>query len=129
MKKYIITLSILLTINISCSENDKNDCVENKLAYVTSVNSPSNGVINEITNIEVDFGVNNGCGQFGEFIETENGNVKIIEINARYFGCICTQDAPIRTVNYEFITQIPGNHELRFKSNDTDFITVNLLIE
>ncbi|MCJ7756680.1 MAG: hypothetical protein MUP24_00930 [Gillisia sp.] len=129
MKKYIITLSILLTINISCSENDKNDCVENKLAYVTSVNSPSNGVINEITNIEVDFGVNNGCGQFGEFIETENGNVKIIEINARYEGCICTQDAPIRTVNYEFITQIPGNYELRFKSNDTDFITVNLLIE
>jgi hypothetical protein len=129
MKKYIITLSILLTINISCSENDKNDCVENKLAYVTSVNSLSNGVINEITNIEVDFGVNNGCGQFGEFIETENGNVKIIEINARYEGCICTQDAPIRTVNYEFITQIPGNYELRFKSNDTDFITVNLLIE
>ena len=55
--------------------------------------------------------------------------MKIIEINARYEGCICTQDAPIRTVNYEFITQIPGNYELRFKSNDTDFITVNLLIE
>jgi len=129
MKRYIITLGILLMLNISCSENDKNDCVVNKLAYVTSVNSPSNGVINEITSVEVDFGVNNGCGQFGEFIETENGNVKIIEIKARYEGCICTQDAPIRTVNYEFLTQIPGNYELRFKSNVTDFITVNLLIE
>jgi hypothetical protein len=71
MKKYIIALSILLTIIISCSEDVKTECVENKLAYVTSVNSPSNGVINEITNIEVGFGVNNGCGKFGEFIETE----------------------------------------------------------
>ena len=129
MKKYLIILSILLCINISCSENDNNDCIENKLAYVTSVDSPSNGVINEIINIEVKFGVGNGCGQFGEFIETENGNVKIIEVNARYEGCICTQDLPIRTVNYEFITQIPGNYELRFKSTDIDYITVNLLIE
>jgi len=129
MKKYLIILSILLSINISCSENDKNDCIENKLAYVTSVDSPTNGVINEIINIEVNFGVSNGCGQFGEFIETENGNVKIIEVNAKYEGCICTQDLPIRTVNYEFITQIPGNYELRFKSTDTDYITVNLLIE
>ena len=84
MKKYLIILSILLSINISCSENDKNDCIENKLAYVTSVDSPTNGVINEIINIEVNFGVGNGCGQFGAFIETENGNVKIIEVNARY---------------------------------------------
>jgi hypothetical protein len=129
MKKYIIIIGILLLTNISCSENDKNDCVENKLAYVASVDPPSHGVINEIINIEVNFGVSNGCGQFGEFIETENGNVKTIEVNARYEGCICTQDAPIRTVNYEFITQIPGNYELRFKSTDTDYITVNLLIE
>ena len=129
MKKYLIILSILLSINISCSENDKNDCIENKLAYVTSVDSPSNGVINEIINIEVDFQVNNGCGEFGEFIETQNGNVKIIEVKARYEGCICTDNLPIRKVNYEFITQISGNYELRFKSNENDFISVNLLIE
>ncbi|MDX1827904.1 MAG: hypothetical protein R3342_00010 [Lutibacter sp.] len=129
MKKYIIIMSVFLLANISCSENDKNDCIENKLAYVTSVDSPSSGVINEIINIEVNFGVSNGCGQFGEFIETENRNVKIIEVKARYEGCVCTQDAPIRTVNYEFATQTSGDYELRFKSNDTDYITVNLLIE
>ncbi|MDP3314059.1 hypothetical protein [Lutibacter sp.] len=130
MKKYLIFLSILLSINISCSDdNDKNDCIENKLAYVTSVDSPSNGVINEIINIEVNFQVNNGCGEFGEFIETRNGNVKIIVVKARYEGCMCTDNLPIRKVNYEFITQIPGNYELKFKSNETDFIIVNLLIE
>ncbi len=129
MKKYLIILSILLSINISCSENDKNDCIENKLAYVTSVDSPSNGVINEIINIEVNFQVNNGCGEFGKFIETQNGNVKIIEVKARYEGCICTYNLPIRKVNYEFTTQNSGNYELRFKSNETDYIKVDLLIE
>jgi len=129
MKKYLILFSMLFFINISCSENDKTDCIENKLAYVTSVDSPSNGIINEIINIEVNFQVNNGCGEFGEYIETQNGNVKIIEVKARYEGCICTENLPIRKVNYEFITQISGDYELRFKTNETDFISVNLLIE
>ena len=129
MKKYIIILSVLLSISISCSKNDKNECVSNRLGYVTSVNSPSNGIINEIINIEVNFGVNNSCGGFGEFIETQNGNVRTIEVMARYEGCFCAQYAPLITVNYEFITQNSGNYELRFKSNETDFITVNLSIE
>ena len=129
MKKYIIFLSIFLSLNISCSENDNNDCIENKLAFVTSVNSPSSGVINEIVNVEVNFQVNNGCGEFGKFIETKNGKVIIIEVNARYEGCICTDNLPIRTVNYEFKTEISGDYELRFKSTKTDFITVNLMIE
>jgi hypothetical protein len=129
MKKHLIILSILTSIFISCSDNDKNDCVEYKLAPVTSVNSPSNGITNEIVNIEVNFGVFNGCGGFGEFIETQNGNVRVIEVMAKYEGCICTQDAPIRNVNYEFLTKIPGDYELRFKSSEIDFITINLLIE
>jgi hypothetical protein len=53
----------------------------------------------------------------------------VIEVMAKYEGCICTQDAPIRTVNYEFLTKIPGDYELRFKSSEIDFITINLLIE
>jgi len=129
MKKHLLILSILTSIFISCSDNDKNDCVENKLAYVASVNSPSNGIINEIVNIEVNFGVFNGCGGFGEFIETQNGNLRMIEVMAKYEGCICTQDTPIRTVNYEFTTKIPGDYELKFKSSEIDFITINLLIE
>ena len=129
MKRYLIILSILLSINISCSENDKSDCIDNKLAYVTSVNSPSNGVINEIINVEVNFQVNNGCGEFGEFIEKQNGNVRILEVKAIYVGCICTDNLPIRTVNYKFTTKIPGDYELRFKSSETNYITVNLLIE
>lgn len=121
--------SILLLIAIfSCSKETENNCVENRIAYVSSINSPTTGTANENINIEVSFGVNNGCGNFGKFIETQNGNTKTIEVEARYVGCVCTMDAPTRKTNYVFKTPNSGNYVLKFKSGPTEFITVNLTI-
>ena len=115
---------------MSCNDdnNEEDECIINKIEYVTSINSPNTGTINETVNIEVNFKVRNGCGRFGKFIESENGNIRNIEVEAKYEGCICTQDVPIRTVNYEFKTTNSGNYELKFKSSPTEFITVNLTI-
>lgn len=127
--KLKLILSTLLLVVFSCSkEEPENKCIENRIAYVTSINSPSSGTVNENINIEVSYGVNNGCGNFGKFIETGSGNTKIIEVEARYEGCICTMDAPIRKTNYVFKTQISGNYILKFKSSSTEYITVNLAI-
>lgn len=121
---------IILGILLSCcsDETKENECIANKTEYVTSVNSPSTGMVDETINIEVNFQVFNGCGNFGRFIETENGNSRTIEIEARYEGCICTDDMPIRSVNYEFLVNHSGDYELKFKSSPTEFITVNLTI-
>ncbi|EGV42836.1 hypothetical protein BZARG_3032 [Bizionia argentinensis JUB59] len=131
-KKNIILIIpiIFFGIIMSCTDNDdrEDECITNKTEYITSVNSPKTGIVNETINIEVNFGVSNGCGGFGKFIETQNGNNKTIEVEAKYEGCICTQDAPIRTVNYEFIANSVGDYELNFKSSSTEFITVNLTI-
>lgn len=127
--KLKLILSTLFLVVFSCSkEEPENKCIENRIAYVTSINSPSSGTVNENINIEVSYGVNNGCGNFGKFIETGSGNTKIIEVEARYEGCICTMDAPIRKTNYVFKTQISGNYILKFKSSSTEYITVNLAI-
>ncbi|WP_338356891.1 hypothetical protein [Yeosuana marina] len=133
MKKENIILLISIMIFgllASCNDDDKEDeCISNKTEYVTSVNSPTTGVVNETINIEVDFQVHNGCGQFGKFIETQNNNnVKNIEIEAKYEGCICTDNLPIRTVIYKFIPNNTGNYKLNFKSSPTEFITVNITI-
>ncbi len=121
---------IILGIILSCcsDETKEKECIANKTEYVTSVNSPSSGMVDETINIEVNFQVYNGCGNFGRFIETENTNSRTIEIEARYEGCICTDDMPIRTVNYEFLVNHSGDYELKFKSSPTEFITVNLTI-
>ena len=113
----------------SCSEEEQeNNCIENKIAYVSSINSPSTGTVNENINIEVSFGVNNGCGNFGKFIETQSGNTKTIEVEARYEGCVCTMDAPARKANYVFKTQNSENYIFKFKSSSTEYITVTLAI-
>lgn len=127
-------ISFLLCIMIfglivSCSDGDKNeDCISRQNEFVTSVNAPENGTVNKPLTIEVNFAVYNGCGGFGRFIEQINGNTRIIEVEAKYVGCICTTDVPIRTVTYEFNTDTGGNYELKFKSSPTEFITVNLTI-
>ncbi len=133
MKLQLLPLFILIILSsgiISCdSDNDEeNECIEYEMSYVTSVDAPTSGTINESINIEVNFGVYNGCGGFGNFIETTNGNVRTIEVEAKYEGCICTQDAPIRAATYEFIATNSGDYELKFKSSPTEFITVNLTI-
>ena len=127
-RKNIILLISIVIFGIVVSCNDDNECITNNIEYVTSINSPNTGTINETVNIEVNFKVRNGCGRFGKFIESENGNIRNIEVEAKYEGCICTQDVPIRTVNYEFKTANSGNYELKFKSSVTEFITVNLTI-
>ena len=127
-RKNIILLISIVIFGIVVSCNDDNECITNNIEYVTSINSPNTGTINDTVNIEVNFRVFNGCGRFGKFIESENGNIRNIEVEAKYEGCICTQDVPIRTVNYEFKTTNSGNYELKFKSSPTEFITVNLTI-
>lgn len=131
-KKNIVLLiaTMVLGLLFSCSDNaeKENDCTLSQTEFVTSVNAPNTGMTNEIINIEVNFAVFNGCGEFGKFIETENGNTRFIEVEATYVGCICTQDIPIRTSHYEFTASNAGDYELNFKSSLTEFITVNLTI-
>ncbi|WP_044403948.1 hypothetical protein [Lacinutrix sp. Hel_I_90] len=136
MKKtynFILISIIILGLSISCNKHEKNneedkECITNKTEYVTSVDSPDTGTVNQLINIEVKFRVINGCGGLGKFIETDNGNTRTIAVEAKYEGCFCTQVIATRTVNYEFIPSNPGDYELKFKSSPTEFITVNLTI-
>lgn len=131
-KKHIILLFpiVLFGLLISCNNDDdkENECMLSKTEYVTSINSPTTGMVNETINIEVNFNVFNGCGGFGKFIETQNGNSRVIEVEANYVGCICTQIVILNTVNYEFTASNAGDYELKFKSSPTEFIIANLSI-
>ena len=131
-KNIILLISIVIFgIVMSCNDdnNEEDECIINKIEYVTSINSPNTGTINDTVNIEVNFRVFNGCGRFGKFIESENGNIRNIEVEAEYEDCYyCTQAFESKTVNYEFKSTNSGNYELKFKSSPTEFITVNLTI-
>ena len=129
MKYYIIILLALVSF-VSCNKDDSgnNDCVEQETAYVTSVNAPSTGSINETIAIEVNFDLKNSCGYFKDFIERIDGNSRTIKVNTEYNGCICLQVIKSETVNYIFKASTSGDYELKFKSGEDDYIVVVITI-
>lgn len=127
--KFTSLLLLLLSVSIfSCNNDDENRCISITNEFVSAVNAPSTGIVDETISIEVDFRVFNGCGQFNRFIENINGNSRTIEVEAIYDGCTCTTDAPTRSVNYDFVASTAGDYELNFRSNTNEFITVTITI-
>jgi len=121
-----LSMCLFFWLSFSCSDEgkDNDECISAEVAYVTSVKSPSEGEVNKIVDIEIEFPVYSGCGGFGQFLETKYENLINIEVEARYEGCVCTTNIPLITVNYDFITDKAGQYELNFKSSETEFITV-----
>ena len=128
MLKHFLSISII-ALFLSCSDdNEKENCYATDISYVISTDAPAQGRVNEIINIPVEFAVYNGCGDFGKFNETQNGNTIIIEVQAVYEGCICPMNVPVITVDYKFYTTVPGTYYLKFKSNPAEYIIDTLRI-
>lgn len=110
---------------LSCDKDDSaNDCTALEIAYVTDVQAPETGVVGEDIEIEVSFDVRNSCGDFADFIQQQNENTRIIEVKAKYEGCECLQVMETITITYIYKPSIPGDYVFKFKSNQTEYITV-----
>jgi len=129
--KYFTFLLITFFLFVSCNKEYSNDdeCLELETAYVTNVNAPSTGVINETIEIEVNFKVKNSCGNFNNFEEESIGNSKLINVIAIYDDCPCLQVIGAQTAAYFFSASVPGNYELKFRSGPDDFIIAVITIE
>lgn len=127
MKAKLFLFSLILTL-ISCSDDDSEECIGYSRENVKEVNAPDSGKVNEPVEIEVKFAVYNGCGQFEKFIESGSEKSKVIEVQAKYEGCVCTQNIPIITSVYKFTPSTLGEYKLKFKSGETDYITVNITV-
>ncbi len=125
----ILNLLILTIVLMSCSNSTDESCFSYSKAYVTNVDGPAIGNINEEIVLNVDFQVHNGCGNFNRFIDNKVGNTREIEVEAKYNNCLtCTQNLPIRTTNYTFQSSISGTFYLKFKSGTDEFIIDTLAI-
>lgn len=125
--KFFFVLSFILVVSCNTATDD-DTCITTKTEYVSLVTAPSTGTVNQSITFPINFYVFNGCGGFNQFIETQDGSTKTIEVEAIYDGCICTFDIPLITVNYTFTPTTTGTYILRFKSSPTDFITATITI-
>ncbi|WP_154648915.1 MULTISPECIES: hypothetical protein [Leeuwenhoekiella] len=112
----------------SASAEEKN-CTETKTAWVSQVSGASTVALDDELKLVVSFPVNNGCGQFNQFIESVNGNEISIEVEAIYDTCsMCTMDIPTRKADYIFRPKKEGSYILKFKTSATEVITKEITV-
>ncbi|MBS1752883.1 MAG: hypothetical protein R2765_12490 [Ferruginibacter sp.] len=130
--KFIIStfFAFIIVCFLSCDKTpDDNKCLSYTQAPVTKVEGPNTGNVNQDINLIVSFGCFNGCGQFGKFEQTSDGDTTTINVIAKYEGCICTQDAPIRQTTYKFKATQPGIYFLKFLQTEKAYLTDTIQIQ
>ena len=118
---------ILLTSCIKKKEEDK--CLSYAKAPVTKIEGATTASVNQELNLTISFICFNGCGQFGNVEETISGNTTTIVVNAKYAGCICTQDVPTRTTLYKFKKSQAGTYELKFLQTENNYLTQTITLQ
>src|SRR5690606_26789165 len=104
-------------------------CISYQTANTSNAIVPTTGNVNQTISIPVTFQVLNGCGGFGNFIETNDGNSKTITVNAKYEGCYCTQAIEQRQTNYNFSPTTPGTYTLNFTQSNGNLLTYTINIQ
>ena len=104
-------------------------CVSYFQSYISSAAVPGNGNVNQTISIPVTFGVSDGCGGFGNIVETNSGNTTTIVLNAKYEGCICTASPKTVQTTYHFLPTKTGMHTIKFSQPDGSFLTYSIDIQ
>jgi hypothetical protein len=126
--KTLILIIAMMSL-FGCDDDDDN-CISDMVVAVDTIEAVTDtGVVNTPVNITVNFTVNNGCGAFNRFIENRAGNVITIDVEARFTGCICTMALKELSANYSFVANTPGDYELRFSTENNQFIPLMLSID
>lgn len=130
--KSVLVVLFLSTVFVSCSNDDDHAVVpaKTKVALVTEVKGPATGKVNEELSYDVTFIVDNACGEFDKIEDTKIGEIKGLQVVAKYPSEVCTQQVPDpkKTV-YKFKSATKGSFEIKFKKSETEFITTKVVIE
>lgn len=132
-KKYfnpVLYFSLLVLSFVSCSKTpNEPPCISFKASPVTKIDGVTSASVNQEILLTVDFTCFDGCGQFNNFEETVNGSETKIIVNAKYEGCVCTQDLPTRQVKYKFRKSQPGTYTLMFLQSDNIYLTRTITVQ
>ena len=69
------------------------------------------------------------CVQFDNFEENISGNTTIINVIAKYEGCICNEIAPTLKTSYKFKKLQTETYELKFLKDDNSYLTHTILVQ
>ena len=125
----LILLFSIITLLGCTKKNDQTKCIGFTKAPVTKIEGSNVALVNQEIDLTISFQCYDGCGQFGNFINAITGNETIITVNAKYEGCICTQDFPIRSTIYKIKKSQKGTFNLRFFQTENTFLTHTIVVQ
>ncbi|MBW1655846.1 hypothetical protein [Flavobacterium quisquiliarum] len=131
LKSVLVVLFLSISF-ASCSNDDdeKTPVPTTKAALVTEIKGPATGKVNDELSYDVTYVVDNACAEFDKISEVTIGDVKGLQVIAKYPSEVCTQQVPDpkKTV-YKFKSSVKGTFEIKFKKSETEFLTQKVVIE
>jgi len=113
----------------SCNKKQEEKCLSHTTAHVRNVDGPNMVLVNSETDLAVKYYLGNSCGQFERLESTSNGYTTIINLIAKYNGCVCADILLSGQTVYKFKPVQTGTYYMKFLQPDktylTDTITVN----
>ncbi len=114
---------------VKWSETFDQICLRTEHANVLSANVPASGIINQNIPIDITFEIINGCGAFGNIVETISGTTTTLVVNAKYEGCICTQVMGELNTTYNFIPTATGVNTIKIQQPNGQFLSYSIVIQ
>ena len=121
---YLFIVFILL----SCNKTSDNNCLSFTNASVTKVEGPKTGLVNQDINLSVYFTCINGCGQFGRIEQNSKADTTIINVIAKYEGCVCTDVLLTKQTTYKFTATKIGTYYLKFWQTEKNYLTDTITV-
>ena len=128
-KKIIMPLVAVLgfAMATSCNSDDKDACYITIIGDFKQVLGPETTTVNTPVTLQASFEVQNGCGEFKSFIES-NGYPKTVRVETEYAGCVCDQGIKTLTEDYTFQASEAGEYQLKFSKGGGEYILWNITV-
>ena len=119
MKKLSLLMLILSLGMFTLMSCDEEECESTEEAAILSSEMVDTAAVNDIVNIQVEFDVRNGCGNFaGGVMSTDSNNVVSVAVSALYSGCVCTEAIERIEGNLVYTPNATGTYIFEFKQDD-----------
>jgi hypothetical protein len=119
--KHIVVISILALLSFASCEKGTTPCVETRAASAILSDFPSEIKVGTVQTIEIQYILENSCGEFDHFEITQNGSAFDVSIVNRYEGCSCKLEFIERSAFFDIDIDFPGVYQFNFWLADGDY--------
>lgn len=123
IKKFVFILGVVLAfVTVSCDKPDET-CEEDRSTAAFVIDHPDSIEVGLPFLLNIDYVVENSCGDFGSFEGDKIGNTLEVRLIASYIGCDCDPEFVEKSATYPVIFDEVGTYELKFWVAENEFDT------